>query len=205
MPSPALVARLSPTPTLALALTLAGCATASPAADQAPSAQASAQSESGAASSTAAAGAPAEVCADEAHHQFDFWIGAWEVKGPRGALAGHNRIESILGGCALHESWEGAGPSRGQSFSIFDASRGVWHQSWVDNGGHLLRIEGGLDAEGRMVLQGEMRGPKGEEQLHEIAWTPVASDHVRQHWRVSSDGGDTWKDLFIGEYHRVSD
>ena len=60
-----------------------------------------------AAQETAPAAAP-KACAAPEHRQFDFWIGEWEVTTPNGAPAGRNRIESILDGCALRESWTGA-------------------------------------------------------------------------------------------------
>ena len=31
-------------------------------------------------------------CAAPEHHQFDFWLGDWEVRTPEGKLAGHNTI-----------------------------------------------------------------------------------------------------------------
>jgi hypothetical protein len=39
----------------------------------------------------------------------------------------------------------------GESFSIYDVSRKVWHQTWVTDRGKLLVIEGGLQ-QGAMVL-----------------------------------------------------
>src|ERR1043165_5300273 len=39
-------------------------------------------------------------------------------------------------GCVLHESWT-APRSVGQSFNIYDRSRGKWFQTWVDNSGGL--------------------------------------------------------------------
>ena len=53
--------------------------------------------------------AKADPCAAKESHQFDFWIGDWNVVDPAGKVAGHNRIEAILGGCALAEHWDGAG------------------------------------------------------------------------------------------------
>lgn len=148
----------------------------------------------------ASTSASASKCGTEDHRAFDFWIGEWEVKTPDGKLAGHNRIESILGGCALREEWTGASGSQGTSLNIFDASRGVWHQSWVDNSGNLLALEGGLDGE-RLVLRGQVGKGDGA-TLHEIAWTPLENGRVRQHWRSSADGGTTWKDVFVGLYGR---
>ena len=44
----------------------------------------------------------------------DFWLGDWSVTTPDGKHAGDNRIEAILDGCALSESWTGAGGGRGR-------------------------------------------------------------------------------------------
>lgn len=143
------------------------------------------------------------ACAATEHRQFDFWIGDWDVADPEGAPAGRNRIESILGGCVLMESWEGASGSTGRSFNMYDArGDGRWHQTWVDGSGGRLDLVGGLDAEGRMVLSGERPGPDGGAVLHRITWTPLPDGAVRQHWEASQDGGAAWEDLFVGIYTR---
>lgn len=142
-------------------------------------------------------------CAGAEHRQFDFWVGDWDVADPEGAPAGRNRIEPILGGCVLMESWEGAGGSTGRSFNMYDArGDGRWHQTWVDGSGGRLDLVGGLDAEGRMVLSGERPAPEGGTVLHRITWTPLPDGSVRQHWQASRDGGEAWEDLFVGIYTR---
>jgi hypothetical protein len=73
-----------------------------------------------------------KACAAPEHRQFDFWIGEWEVTTPNGAPAGRNRIESILDGCALRESWAGAKGGSGNSYNAYDRQSGRWHQTWVD-------------------------------------------------------------------------
>jgi hypothetical protein len=121
------------------------------------------------------------------------------VTRPDGKLAGHNRIELMLGGCVLYESWTGAGgKSRGHSFNIF-ARDGQWHQTWVDNGGLLLQLHGGLE-DGRMVMSEERMQPGGSSRLDEISWERLPSGQVRQHWRRSTDHGKTWSDVFVGIY-----
>jgi hypothetical protein len=143
-------------------------------------------------------------CSGPEHHQFDFWIGDWDVTNPSGKLAGTNRIESMLGGCVLFESWKSAnGKSEGHSFSIY-ARDGKWHQTWVDNGGLLLELVGGIEegSHERMVMSQERVGPDGKKALHEISWTKLDSGQVRQHWRVTTDGGQSWKDVFVGIYTR---
>jgi len=158
--------------------------------------------------SAAAAGAcanePASLttapCADNASHQFDFWLGDWDVFDPAGKQVGTNRI-SLLYGCVLHESWRG-GKMEGQSFNRWDADRGVWHQTWIDNQGSLLLLEGGLK-DGAMVLSDAATpGRKADAAVNEIRWTRNADGSVRQLWVASADGGQTWKTAFDGKYVR---
>lgn len=144
---------------------------------------------------------PMSRCSAPEYRQFDFWIGNWRVETPDGKLAGHNRITSIHDGCGLREEWTGAGPSRGGSLNIYDAIRGVWHQTWIDNGGLLLTIEGGL-RDGRMVLEGARRNQDGDEISERITWTPLERGNVEQRWEQSTDGGETWKVVFLGIYKR---
>lgn len=138
-------------------------------------------------------------CSGPEHRQFDFWVGEWDVTTPDGKPAGTNRIESILGGCVLMESWEStSGQSVGHSFNLYSRD-GKWHQTWVDNGGTLLELVGGLDGD-RMVMSQERTTPDGKASLHEISWTPLETGQVKQHWRVTTDGGETWRDAFVGIY-----
>ena len=144
-------------------------------------------------------------CETPDHRAFDFWVGEWEVyRLGTETLAGTNRIESTLGGCVLHETYATPTGYEGESFSIYDAGRGVWHQSWVDNGGLLLRIEGGV-RDGAMVLEGTTTGPDGAETLNRVTWSRLddGGDRVRQHWETSTDGGATWTTAFDGEYRRT--
>jgi hypothetical protein len=142
---------------------------------------------------------PRRACAAAEHHQFDFWIGEWDVTLPDGSRAGSNRIEPILGGCALRETWTGARGSHGTSYNAYDASRRRWHQTWVDDQGNLLVLEGTL-AGGRMTLEGETVDSAGHSQQQRIVWERTAPGHVRQLWETSSDGGATWTTAFDGHY-----
>jgi len=146
--------------------------------------------------------APApKPCSTAEYRQFDFWIGDWNVSQTDGSPAGTNRIESILGGCVLYESWTSAdGTHQGHSFNIYGRD-GLWHQTWVDNAGLLLELRGGLE-QGRMVMRQERPLPDGSTRLHEISWERLDGGQVRQHWRSSADGGKTWNDVFVGIYTR---
>lgn len=151
--------------------------------------------------SRAADPAPAP-CAPPEASQFDFWIGDWNVFLPNGKQAGTNRIERLYG-CVLHESWNGSnGKVLGQSLNRWDPDRGVWHQTWVDNQGGLLLLEGRF-ADGAMTLDdAKVPGRKDPNAVNRVQWTPNADGSVRQLWSGSSDGGRTWKVVFDGKYVR---
>jgi hypothetical protein len=144
---------------------------------------------------------PPPPCAASEHRQFDFWLGEWEVAAA-GTPVGHNRITPLFGACGLREEYAGArGGFAGTSFNVYDAARGVWHQTWIDNSGALLVLEGGL-RDGRMVLEGQRPGPEGTTRRERIIWTPNSDATVRQLWEVSTDGGSTWSVVFDGLYRR---
>ena len=140
------------------------------------------------------------TCAAPEHRQFDFWIGMWDVFNPEGRQVGVNTISLELNGCALHEAWQSVrGPHRGNSYNIYDRASGGWHQTWVDNSGLLLRLDGGLVGES-MVLEGRSQESGGTDRRDRITWTPREDGSVRQVWEQSTDGGQTWTVAFDGRY-----
>src|ERR1700728_1125715 len=146
--------------------------------------------------SSSATSANPPACVAPEYRQFDFWIGDWDafdVDNPATVVA-HARVDRILDGCVLLEDYQGTNGSHGQSFSIYDASRNVWHQSWVTNRGRLLVIEGGVGA-GAMVLAGADRQADGKQRLVRGTWKP-ASGGVRETAVTSTDGGKTWNPWF---------
>lgn len=145
----------------------------------------------------------APPCSAPEYRQFDFWIGDWDVTSD-GQPAGTNRIHKIHGGCALQENWQGAGEGgiSGSSFNLYDKATSRWHQSWVDGGGTLLLLDGGL-VDGVMTLSGKRPARDGSGMvLHRIQWTPNADGSVRQLWEASKDEGANWNVLFDGLYVR---
>ena len=143
-----------------------------------------------------------EACSAPEYRQFDFWLGQWEVRTPDGKHAGTNRITRILGGCVLQEHWSGAKGMHGASFNIYDAATGRWHQTWVDDRGTLLTLDGQLE-NGAMVLRGETRERDGATVAQRISWSKLANGHVRQLWETSRDGGASWQVTFDGTYVRA--
>ena len=141
-------------------------------------------------------------CAAPEHRQFDFWLGDWDVFETGGSTkVARVRVERGLDGCALFEYYEDLKGLRGQSVSIYDRTRSVWHQTWVTNRGQLLSIEGRLQA-GEMVLSGSYRGANGEETLVRGTWKRDGVD-VREIAVTSIDGGRTWKTWFDLRFRRA--
>ena len=141
-------------------------------------------------------------CTSAEHGQFDFWLGDWEVFTVDGQLAGTNRVSKAHGGCVLREEWTANGGGTGESFNIYVPARGEWHQTWVDDQGNLLLLDGGLDARGRMVLRGERPGDGDVTITDEISWEPNDDGTVTQVWSTSTDAGATWRELFRGVYRK---
>ena len=142
-------------------------------------------------------------CSAPEYRQFDFWLGDWDVFDPGGTRVGTNRIEGILDGCALAEHWSGAKSSRGTSLNFYSAGRKRWHQTWIDNQGAPLFLEGEF-ADGKMTLEGDApsRRERGSVIRNRITWSMLEGGRVRQLWDVSEDGGKTWKVVFDGTYVR---
>ena len=135
-------------------------------------------------------------CEDPQHHQWDFWIGDWDVfefDRPNIAVA-RVRVDRILDGCVLREDYQDTNGHKGQSFSIYDAGRRSWHQSWVTNRGQLLLLDGELQ-HGAMTLTATETMTDGKQKTIRGVWKQVEGG-VRETAVSSLDGGKTWKPWF---------
>ena len=135
------------------------------------------------------------------YRQFDFWVGEWDVRNPQGQQAGTNSVQLILGDCVVFENWTGARGGQGKSFNVYNAAKGKWQQTWVDNSGGVLELFGEYK-DGAMRLTGEKKGRDGKTTLDRLTFTKLADGGVRQLWEQSADGGQTWTVAFDGTYVR---
>lgn len=133
------------------------------------------------------------------HRALDFWIGDWDVFEINGSEpVARARIEPILNGCVLHETYMAAEGHSGESFSIYDASRGVWHQTWTTNSGDLLVIEGTFRA-GVLEMSGTDQAPTGQSRLVRGSWKAIPGG-VRETAFRSLNAGKTWDSWFDLEF-----
>lgn len=151
---------------------------------------------------------PAPIdCADADHSAFDFWIGEWDVSATgTDTVVARSVISSTAGGCAIEEDYhQNVGPGgvpttyHGVSFSAFDQSRGgVWRQFYMDSNGNVTVFEGGLSADGAMVLQ----APGRTGAIQRMTVSPEPDGSVRQRGETSTDDGATWAPGYDFTYRR---
>ncbi len=138
---------------------------------------------------------PTVACTAPEYHQLDFWIGDWDAYdvGEPAKPVARTRVDRLLDGCVFKENYQGVNGGEGQSFSIYDATRKLWHQSWVTNRGKLLVIEGQFQ-NGEMVLSGTDYFTAGHPIVRGV-WKREDGG-VRETAVTSTDDGVTWKPLF---------
>jgi hypothetical protein len=138
---------------------------------------------------------PSPPCSAPEFRQFDFWLGDWDAfdaDNPATPVA-RAKVTSILDGCVVHEDYQDTTGSLGESFSIYDASRKVWHQTWVTNHGRLLIIEGSFE-NGKMFMTG-VDYPNGKERHIRGTWKPFPGG-VSEIAAISTDAAKTWTPWF---------
>jgi hypothetical protein len=131
-------------------------------------------------------------CDSPEYHQFDFWIGDWEVVAPNGIVAGRSHVERIANGCGIEEQWTGSAGGSGRSLNHYGADH-RWHQYWVGAGGSILNLSGTLDGN-VMTLT---------DTTNRLMFTNRLDGSVRQQWQTTADNGKTWTTTFDGLYSRT--
>lgn len=148
----------------------------------------------------------------EQAHQFDFWLGDWDLSWPAEQsggeagerMAGRNSITMLFGECVLEENFTTVdGAYRGHSVSVYDERAGLWRQTWVDSAGAYLSFVGGTES-GDMVLSTEPVETEEGVVVNRMVFTEVATDSLEWAWQRSTDGGETWADVWNISYCRRS-
>ena len=125
-------------------------------------------------------------CTTAQAHQFDFWLGDWDVtpngSGP-GARKASSHITAEAGGCAVFEDFTDLS-YHGVSVNVYNPATQHWHQTYVDTDHARLIFEGGLVGSDMILTM--------PNHADRIAWSPLSGGRVRQHGEASTDGGQTW-------------
>lgn len=155
---------------------------------------------------------PTPPCSAPEARQLDFWLGEWALSWPAeqtGGEAGErgtgrNSITRLFDDCVIEENFttEDVG-FRGHSVSVYDATAGLWRQTWVDSAGGYLWFTGGL-VSGEMILSTEPVETDDGTRINRMVFTDIADDSLEWAWQRSTDDPTTWSDLWNISYRRLS-
>jgi len=141
-------------------------------------------------------------CLSNEYLAFDFWLGNWQVSSANDDVVRYNKITKINDGCTLLEEYSSPSGYLGKSLNIYNKLTKKWHQTWTDNGGLLLQLNGNLVGNS-MVMTGLSIDKNNKSVVNKITWSPMPRGTVRQFWQTSHDNGKTWQTAFDGLYTRL--
>jgi hypothetical protein len=145
-------------------------------------------------------------CSLSESSQFDFWIGEWDLSWQDSegkTQTAKNVVSRILGGYAVQENFSTSdGTFSGKSFSVYNANKGVWEQTWVDNSGAYITFTGGMDVD-KMTLSREVMTKEGKKVIQRMVFYDISKNNITWDWESSSDEGATWKLQWRLNYKRV--
>ena len=126
-------------------------------------------------------------------------------KGATAALARQvcRGIESVEGGCVIHEQYSNPGGYSGRSFNAYDRERKQWEQFWVDNQGGVHHYVGHARG-GNMYYEAknvQFSGMKAPGTVR-MTFFKLGPDRIRQLGEQSTDGGRTWTTMYDLTYTR---
>ncbi len=143
------------------------------------------------------------ACDTPQSHQFDFWVGKWEVfpkAAPQRKVA-DSLIEKLYSDCAVRENWMPLKGGAGGSFSAYVPARNEWRQTWISAGG-FADFTGSFNGSS-MVITGVWPQPGHPTQQTRMTYTPQADGSVEQAGETSDDNGTTWQPSFDFIYRKA--
>lgn len=127
------------------------------------------------------------------YHQFDFWVGEWNVFNTQNQKAGESRIEKILKGCIILENWTGATGYEGKSFNHYDVNKKKWYQYWIDESSNVTNFEGEYSDKDKAIIFYSYDNAKDANPfIRKLTFFNLDKNTVRQFAQRSSDEGKTW-------------
>jgi hypothetical protein len=152
---------------------------------------------------------PAPGCAGlPGFAELDFWVGEWTVYVGEQRV-GTDRVEKILGGCAVAEHWTSATGGAGESLFYYQPVTGEWRQVWVTTGATQpggvkeKRLTERLD-DGSLRFVGEIPVAGGGSYHDRTTLPPLDAGRVRQLIEISADDGRTWQATLDAVYRPSS-
>ena len=139
-------------------------------------------------------------------HQFDFWLGKWEVYDyETDSLLAHSYVESILDSIGIQEHYTDADGSTYSSTSLnkYNFSKDKWEQYYLNNQGLTMRFLGNLDGN-TMILENKKEF-KNRPSFNKLSWELMEDGSVRHIWLQRWEHEEDWRTVFDGLYRRVEE
>lgn len=142
---------------------------------------------------SAPASAQAPGCADAIYAGQDFTVGTWDVFSD-GKKSAEVKMEKVLDGCAIHETWTTPAGKKGNGLGIFVYSSLLkgWSYLWASDTGATTSFIG------QIIKPGEIRyvteKPLGDGKVRLRHWSLIQQPDgkVRELSVGTEDGGATW-------------
>jgi hypothetical protein len=139
------------------------------------------------------------ACDTPQHHQFDFWIGDWQVfDAETNKLVAFDRVEKHSEGCIVQQNlslltdlWRRPGAKyrlSGIGVNRFDGE--AWLQMWADNQWGAIVLRGSIDEHGDLVFKSIT--PSRNRDL-KIVYEKHADGTVRNLEYVAPAGSGKWE------------
>lgn len=109
-----------------------------------------------------------------------------------------NSIRKSYGGKVIEENFATEGFS-GHSVSVFDATKKIWKQTWVDDSGAYLLFEGGMVGK-EFILKQTNTQPGVAMRM---VFKEITESSFDWSWEASKDGEKTWKPMWVVAYKRA--
>lgn len=169
---------------------------------------------------TAASATTSPECSSPEYHQFNFWIGQWDIKqkilkadGTWFEANASTNVSRVLGDCALMEEWQGdvlffwegmekPEPLKGFSVRAYDRKTKQWTISWMDTRHLRFTQFAGNFRNGRGEFFRKQANEKGNETITRVTFSDIKPASVLWDLSISTDAGQTWKTLWIMQMTR---
>ena len=141
-------------------------------------------------------------CSAPQASQFDFWIGNWDLYSAD-TLTGTNTIYKVMDGCTIQENFESPGSGyNGKSWSVYNTQTKTWQQTWVDNQGGYIVLDGKFENAAMTLTTGSTKLPNGKDQIYRMVYHNIAKDSFDWDWESTTDNGTTWVNGWHIHYKR---
>ena len=139
------------------------------------------------------ASAQTAPCSEAIYQGQDFTVGEWDVFNG-GKKSAEVKMEKVLGGCAIHETWTAADDKEGDGLGIFVYSALLkgWSYLWASDTGATTAFTGQIIKPGE--IQYVTQKPLGDGKVRLRHWSLILlpDGKVRELSVGTEDNGTTW-------------